>query len=167
MNIQTLNQLLAAMEEQVKVMSDLGALSKKKSQILVDGQMDQLDILLRAEQALIYQMGRLEERRFQLQMDLAVQLNIHASQLTLEHLLKSLTSEHQDLCKKIAEQYTAVARDLNQSNQLNAELIQQAMAYVDFSLQFLGAAGPGSAKTYSAKGQRPTDGKLRRLDNRV
>lgn len=167
MDIQTLNQLLTVMEEQLKVMSDLTALSKKKSQILVDGQMDQLDILLRGEQALIYQMGRLEERRFQLQLELAGQLDIHASQLTLDHLLKSITSEHQDRCKKIAEQYTGVARDLNQSNQLNAELIQQAMAYVDFSLQFLGASAPSSAKTYSSKGQRPTDGKLRRLDNRA
>jgi len=167
LDIQTLNQLLTVMEEQLKVMSDLTAMSKKKSQILVDGHMDQLDILLRGEQALIYQMGRLEERRFQLQMDLAAQLNIHASQLTLDHLLKSISGEHQDRCTKIAEQYTGVARDLSQSNQLNAELIQQAMAYVDFSLQFLGAAGSSSSQTYSSKGQRPTDGKLRRLDNRV
>jgi len=166
-DLHNLNQLLVVMEEQLKVMSDLTVLSKKKSQILVDGQIDQLDILLRGEQALMFQLGRLEERRFQLQVDLAGQLNIHASQLTLDHLLKSLTSEHQERCKKIADQYTGVARDLNQSNQLNAELIQQAMAYVDFSLQFLGAAAPSSAKTYSHKGQRSADGKLRRLDNRV
>ncbi|HWI52427.1 MAG TPA: flagellar protein FlgN [Symbiobacteriaceae bacterium] len=168
MDPQRLNQLLAVMEEQVKIMSDLGALSQKKSLLLVDGNLDELDILLRGEQALIWQMGKLEERRFRLQVEIASELRIHPSQLTLEHLVANVPPEFSPLCQSVAEKYGETAKALMEANQLNTELVQQSMAYVDFSLQLLGARGPATAQVYSAQGYRDQrDAKLRRLDNRV
>lgn len=168
MDPQRLNQLLAAMEEQVKIMSDLSALSRKKSLLLVDGNLDELDILLRGEQALIWQMGKLEERRLRLQMELAAELKIHPGQLTLERLLAQVPPEFGPRCQTVAELYGETAKTLMEVNQLNTELVQQSMAYVDFSLQLLGARGPATAQVYSAQGHRDQrDGKLRRLDNRV
>jgi flagellar biosynthesis/type III secretory pathway chaperone len=162
-----LNQLLAIMEEQTKFMGDLTALSKKKSVVLVDGNLNELDILLRGEQALVWQLGRLEERRFQMQTEVAAQMGIHPSQLTLEKLLTAVPEGFDERCRVVAQQYGDTALELTQVNQLNTELIQQAMAYVDFSLQLLGGRGPGG-QVYSPTGQRgPQDGKLRRLDNRV
>jgi len=163
-----LNQLLATMEEQVKFMTDLTALSQKKAVVLVDGNLDELDILLRGEQALIWQMGKLEERRFRLQVEIAAEVGIHPSQLTLDRLVQSVPAEFGARCRDIAERYGATATTLSQANQLNTELVQQAMAYVDFSLQLLGARGPATAQVYSPQGQRdPKTGALRRLDNRV
>lgn len=164
-----LNQLLALMEEQGKVMADLAVLSKKKSQVLVDGNIPELDILLRGEQALIWQMGRLEERRFQAQIALSRQLGVHASQLTLEKLLTAISPEHGERCKAVATQYAQAAGELSQVNQLNTELIQQAMAYVDFSLQLLGATAPAAGQVYSPRGPRAgtADGKVKRLDSKA
>lgn len=162
-----LNQLLAVMEEQLKLMTDLNALSKKKSQLLVDSNLDELDIILRGEQALIWQMGRLEERRFNGQVDLARQIGIHPTQLTLEKLCEAVPAEFAERCRFVAEHYGKTALELSQVNQLNNELIQQAMAYVDFSLQLLGARGPGG-QVYSPQGNRgKQDEKLRRLDSRA
>ncbi|HWI65845.1 MAG TPA: flagellar protein FlgN [Symbiobacteriaceae bacterium] len=168
MDPQRLSQLLATMEEQVKIMTDLDALSRKKSLLLVDGNLDELDILLRGEQALIWQMGKLEERRFTLQAELAAALRVHPSQLTLERLVASAPPEFGPRCQDVAERYGTTARALMEANQLNTELVQQAMAYADFSLQLLGARSPATAQVYSAQGYRDQrDGKLRRLDNRV
>lgn len=168
MDPQRLSQLLATMEEQVKFMTDLTALSQKKSAILVDGNLDELDILLRGEQALIWQMGKLEERRFRLQVEIAAELGLHPSQLTLDRLVQSVPPEYAARCQDVAERYGASATTLTQANQLNTELVQQAMAYVDFSLQLLGARGPATAQVYSPQGQRDAKtGALRRLDNRV
>lgn len=168
MDPQRLNQLLMVMEEQIKVMSDLKALSQKKSLLLVDGNLEELDVLLRGEQALVWQMGKLEERRFRLQMETASDLKIHPSQLTLERLLSAVPAEFGSRCREVAEAYGETARSLSEVNQLNTELVQQAMAYVDFSLQLLGARSAASAQVYSAQGQRdPREAKLRRLDNRV
>ncbi|HYF93336.1 MAG TPA: flagellar protein FlgN [Symbiobacteriaceae bacterium] len=168
MDPQRLNLLLAAMEEQVKIMSDLSALSQKKSLLLVDGNLDELDILLRGEQALIWQMGKLEERRLRLQAEIAAEMRIHPGQLTLERLVADVPSELAPRCQNVAETYGQTAKRLMEVNQLNTELVQQAMAYVDFSLQLLGARGPATAQVYSPQGYRDQrDAKLRRLDNRV
>lgn len=169
MDPQTLNQLLTLMDEQVKVMADLTALSKKKSEVLVDGNIEELDVLLRGEQALIWQMGRLEDKRFHLQMDLASQLQIHPSQLTLEKLRKSVPADLATRCDAVAERYGATAGELSQVNQLNSELIQQAMAYVDFSLQLMGAGKPTAGQVYSPQGPKPapTGPSRRRLDDRA
>lgn len=168
MDPQRLNQLLAIMEEQTKIMGDLTALSKKKAQVLVDANLDELDILLRGEQALVWQLGRLEERRFQQQAAVAADIGIHSSQVTLERLLTDVPEGYGNRCDEVARQYGETAKELTQVNQLNTELIQQAMAYVDFSLQLLGGRGPATGQVYSPRGQQgPADGKLRRLDNRV
>lgn len=168
MDPQRLNQLLATMEEQTKIMSDLRALSQKKSLLLVDGNLDELDILLRGEQALIWQMGKLEERRFRLQAEIAAELRIHPGQLTLERLIASVPPDFGPRCQSVAEAYGDIAKALTEANQLNTELVQQAMAYVDFSIQLLGGRSPATAQVYSAQGYRDQrDGKLRRLDNRV
>lgn len=168
MDPQTLNQLLAIMEEQMKIMLDLTALSKKKSEVLVSGNLSELDVLLRGEQALLWQMGRHEERRFNLQVELAGQLGIHPSQLTLERLVERVTPDFADRCRGLAGQYGSAAQELMSVNQLNTELIQQAMAYVDFSLQLLGAGNAGAGQVYSPRGSRgQQDAKLRRLDNRI
>lgn len=168
MDPQRLTQLLAVMDEQVKYMADLTALSQRKSQLLVEGNLGELDVLLRGEQALVWQLGKLEERRFSLQVELAADLGVHPSQFTLERLLATIPPEYADRCRQVAGQYGEAATTLAEANQLNTELVQQAMAYVDFSLQMLGARGPASAQVYSPSGQRDSrDGKLRRLDNRV
>ncbi len=168
MDPQVLQQLLALMEEQVKVMSDLAELSRKKSHLLVDGELEGLDVLLRGEQALILQLGRLEDRRFRLQTDLAAQLGIHPSALTLETLLQKVPPAYADRCRQVAEGYSKAADELAHLNHLNADLVQQAMAFLDFSLQLLGVREPPSGRVYSPKGQRTQPGGgLRRLDNRV
>jgi flagellar biosynthesis/type III secretory pathway chaperone len=168
MDPQRLNQLLAIMEEQTKIMGDLTALSKKKAQVLVDANLDELDILLRGEQALVWQLGRLEERRFQQQAAVAADIGIHPSQVTLERLLTDVPEGYGNRCDEVARHYGETAKELTQVNQLNTELIQQAMAYVDFSLQLLGGRGPAAGQVYSPRGQQgQADGKLRRLDNRV
>lgn len=167
METQTLNQLLTVMEEQMKVMDDLTALGQKKSQALVDGKIEQLDVLLRGEQALIWQMGRMEERRFKLQLELAAQMRIHPSQLTLEKLMTNVAADQAERCEAVAQKYGKSAGALSQTNQLNSELVQQAMAYVDFSLQLLGGSGRSAPQIYSSQGRVGPDGKRSRLDNRI
>lgn len=163
-----LNQLLAVLDEQAKIVADLATLGQKKAQALVSGSLDELDILLRGEQALVWQLGKLEEQRFTHQSAVAMQMGIHPGQLTLERLLSAVPGEYTDRCQSLAQRYSRSARTLTKVNHLNTELIQQAMAYVDFSLQLLGGRGPATGQVYSARGERGLHGgPLRRLDNRV
>lgn len=168
MEVQKLSDLLVVMETQLQIMEDLTALCRKQSQVLVKGGLEELDILLQGEQALIWRMGRLEERRFHLQRAVAASMGVHPASLTLERLLSDCPTTHTSRCREIAQRYGSLAEELLEANQQNAELLKQAMAFVDFSMQAMGARDHSHGKVYSPRGkQGSTGGPIRRLDNRV
>lgn len=167
MDAQALEQLLRLMEEQVTLIQDLTELSKRQSQVLVNGKLDELDTLTQGAQAVIWKLGKLEERRFDLQRTVAASLGIHPSQLTLSRLHGALPPELAVRSTALTDSYESATQELVRVNQLNVDLTQQAMAYVDFSLQLLGASGPGSS-IYSPTGRGPQGGEpRRRLDNKA
>lgn len=167
MDEKALQQLLGLMEEQVKLIQDLTELSKRQSQVLVTGQLDELDTLTGGAQAVIWKLGKLEEKRFNLQTAVAAGLGIHPSQLTLSRLHAALPPDLAQRSTALADAYGAATQELVRVNQLNVDLTQQAMAYVDFSLQLLGASTP-SGSVYSPTGRGPQGNEpRRRLDNKA
>jgi flagellar biosynthesis/type III secretory pathway chaperone len=167
MNEKAVQQLLALMEEQVKLIEDLTELSKRQSQVLVNGKLDELDVLTGGAQAVIWKLGKLEEKRFELQTAVAAELGIHPSQLTLSRLHAALPPDLAERSIALAEAYGAATQELSRVNQLNVDLTQQAMAYVDFSLQLLGASTP-SGSVYSPTGRGPQGSEpRRRLDSKA
>lgn len=167
MDEMALQQLLGLMEEQVKLIQDLTELSKRQSQVLVGGQLDELDALTQGAQAVIWKLGKLEEKRFALQATVAAGLGIHPSQLSLSRLLAALPPALVERSTVLAEAYGSATQELVRVNQLNVDLTQQAMAYVDFSLQLLGASAP-SGSVYSPTGRGPQGNEpRRRLDNKA
>lgn len=167
MDEKALQQLLGLMEEQVKLIHDLTELSKRQSQVLVNGKLDELDALTGGAQAVIWKLGKLEEKRFDLQSVVAAGLGIHPSQLTLARLHEALPSDLAERSSAVLEAYGTATQELVRVNQLNVDLTQQAMAYVDFSLQLLGASAP-SGSVYSPTGRGPQGNEpRRRLDNKA
>lgn len=166
MDEQAIGQLLSLMEEQVKLIQDLTELSKRQSQVLVGGQLAELDALTGGAQAVIWKLGKLEEKRFDLQTVVATGLGIHPSQLTLSRLQAALPPALAERSAVVAEAYGTASQELVRVNQLNVDLTQQAMAYVDFSLQLLGASAP-SGSVYSPTGRGPGNEPRRRLDNKA
>lgn len=167
MDEQATGQLLSLMEEQVKLIQDLTELSKRQSQVLVGGQLAELDALTGGAQAVIWKLGKLEEKRFDLQTAVAAGLGIHPSQLTLSRLQAALPPTLAERSAALADAYGTATQELVRVNQLNVDLTQQAMAYVDFSLQLLGASAPGGS-VYSPTGRGPQGNEpRRRLDNKA
>lgn len=167
MDEKALQQLLGLMEEQVKLIHDLTELSKRQSQVLVNGKLDELDALTGGAQAVIWKLGKLEEKRFDLQSVVAAGLGIHPSQLTLSRLHEALPPNLAERSSALVDAYGTATQELVRVNQLNVDLTQQAMAYVDFSLQLLGASAP-SGSVYSPTGRGPQGNEpRRRLDNKA
>jgi flagellar biosynthesis/type III secretory pathway chaperone len=168
LDTESVRQMMGVMEEQLRVIDDLTAVGKKKSEVLVGGDLQRLDILLRGEQALIWHMKQLEERRFRLAVAMASQMGTHPSALTLDSVIAGLPDDDRAECKTVVNRFSRTAEELAEVNQLNADLVQQAMAYVDYTLQAFGAGRRSTGKVYSPAGpQGLRERKLHRLDNRV
>lgn len=167
MDVTLLQQLLGLMEEQVKLLQDLLEVGKRQTQVLVVGKLDELDTLTGGAQALIWKLGKIEEKRFAHQATVAAAMGIHPSQLTLSRLHAALSTEMAERCTALSDAYTAATQELVRVNQVNVDLTQQAMAYVDYSLQLMGASAP-SGTVYSPTGRGPQGHEpRRRLDNRA
>jgi flagellar biosynthesis/type III secretory pathway chaperone len=167
MDVTLLQQLLGLMEEQVKLLQDLIELGKRQSTVLVSGKLDELDTMTGGAQALIWKLGKIEEKRFALQAAAAAVLGIHPSQLTLSRLHEALPADLAARSTALSDAYGGATQELVRVNQLNVDLTQQAMAYVDYSLQLFGASMP-SGTVYSPTGRGPQgQEQRRRLDNRA
>lgn len=167
MDLNALNRLLTVMEGQAALMDSLVELGRAAAAVLVAGDLPRLEGYLRGEQALIWQIGRLEERRFHLQQEVAASLQLHPGALTLQRLLQQCPPAEASRCQTVADRFSTVVGELARVNQLNGELIQQAMAFVDFAIAALGGRETGG-QIYSPEGSKgQAESRLRRLDSRV
>lgn len=168
MDGERLAELRAALAAELHLLEDLVALEAKKTAVLVAGQAAELDVLVKGEQVLVWQLGKAEERRQALLQLLAPDLGLPAAHVTLTGLAERLPpaagSELADLHRRCG----AACAELARRNRQNGELIQGALAYVEFALQTLQpGAVPGSVYTAAAQRDLPRRGAPGRLDGRA
>lgn len=151
MNISHLDEMLRYLDEQAKIVSDLIALARKKADVIVKGDMQTLDLLVKGEQKLVWHLGRAEEQRVKIHQQLAASLGISPVALTMSLVIEHAPAERKEQLEEGMRAYTQILQEYQELNELNMQLAQQALAYVDFSLQVM-EARPAQGKVYSAQG---------------
>ncbi|BDG61745.1 flagellar protein FlgN [Caldinitratiruptor microaerophilus] len=146
-------ELMEAMEAQLSILDDLLAIQRKKTDVLVAGRADELEVLVRGEQVLIWRLARAEERRQHLQEALAGALGIPPQELTLRRLVEEAGADLRQPLEAIQDRYARTVTELQKCNSLNHDLIQNALAYVDFALSLL-QGPPPQGDTYTPDGRR-------------
>jgi flagellar biosynthesis/type III secretory pathway chaperone len=169
--VEHVEQMLSVIEQQIAVMRDLSELSRKKSRVIVNGDLPTLDTLLKGEQALAFRLGRLEEQRVSLQTRLARAEGLPPEALRLEEIFPRVPTETAERCAVVADQFAEAVDTLQFHNRVNSDLIQQALAFTEYNLAVLGARSAGRGQTeYAPKGrtnvQRKPDA-AKRLDGRA
>jgi len=149
---ETMDNLTEILEAQSDIYRALVELAAKKRQVLVDGSLEGLNAVVRAEQALLWRAGRFEERRAALQERLASELGVAPGEMTLQTLVDHLQDKDAARCRRLSRQLRESVDQLQQVNQVNRELITQSLAYVNLSLRLL-ARAEGGSPTYEVSGR--------------
>jgi flagellar biosynthesis/type III secretory pathway chaperone len=128
-----LKNLMSVLEQEYKVYEEILKLSKKKTDIIVEGRIAELDNVVKLEQALVAQISRIDtQRELVLNEIVPEKKDINISEL------KSYADEAQ---KKSLEEYqkklTQLIDEMKHVNQLNAKLINNSLEYIDFSLNLI------------------------------
>lgn len=169
MHAQLWNQLDTAMDGQLRILNDLLEMERKKTEVLLVGKPTDLEVLIKGEQLLTWQLARSEEQRQSVQEELAGALGLTTDQVTLNRVIAAAPPDHRDRLEHLASDYHEVCAALDSQNARNSELIKGALAYFDFAAQVLrGSSTPGTV--YSASGptrQEPARRDPRYLDNRT
>lgn len=132
----TCQELIKILEEQKRIYSCLMDLSGQKQQHLIKGNLDALNEVTKQEEMLIFQLGKLEEKRESCFGRLA-EVGRFDRNCTLKEILPQLSQNSREKLEQIQEDFSALIHELGQLNQENTDLIQQSLRFVNFTVETL------------------------------
>lgn len=135
---QTWQNLIFLLHKTADLYDELLRISQNKKQVLVSGKADNLPPLVKEEEVLVVQAGKFETARQQIIAELAVHYGCTPEELNLTELEKAAQAvEMQDEVRKAGERLKTIVTELRKMNELNAELTQQALFFVNCSINLL------------------------------
>lgn len=158
------DKLVAVLDQTVELYQAILDISRRKREILIAVKPQELEALTKQEEALILQVGKLEATRGKLAGELAAASGVSADGLTLAAMQQLAGPAVADRLGKIAGELARIMEELAPVNQLNAELIQRALGYINYNINLLtrSTAGP----TYAPRGKGNNEAQIRKLVDR-
>ncbi len=152
-------ELLDVLKEESKLYDELVDLSKIKKDYVIKNDTDNLKELTSKENLMAGKIQRLERKRLSLIKDISYVLNEKESNITLASLANIISDkpESQEL-KNVAEHLKQTLSELKQLNEQNRVLIENALEYIDFSMNVIRSTFDAQPTVFSAKGEQITPG---------
>lgn len=159
--------MLEILGEQVAAYRTLNEIALAKQKALVDGRIDDLMEVMQREEVEVARLQTLEDARYQQQIAMGEAVGLVPDDVTVTRLIEILSRQGGTLASSLRqrqEELLGVMAEVSRLNELNGRLIQQSLAFVNFSLDLL--LEPDTA-TYGAGGrQQHGRGGRARLVNR-
>lgn len=129
----SVEQLILALNKEYEIYQDYLGLAKKKRDMIVSGNVKELDKLTTQEQNTIEIIGKIDQIRTSIVGNLLYELNIeYVEDLT------ELTSYFEDSYKlqvlDIKIKLETLLGEIQNLNELNSKLIQQSLDYIEFNM---------------------------------
>ena len=114
-------------------------LSKKKTPVIIKGEVDELQKITDEEQTVVNRISHLEKKREQVMDDIAEVINRDVKTLKLSYLIQMLEKrpKERDALALIHDRLKATVGELVMINNQNRELIRQSLDIVDFNLNLI------------------------------
>ncbi len=135
-NTPRVGELISILQEQKKIYEDLLDLSRQKQKILIKGDISALEGITAQEEVLVFQTGKLEEKREQCLSSLAEAYG-WVQEKTLADFLPLVSTEKRVELEKIHEDFSMCLNDLRRLNHENTELLEQSLQFVNFTVDVL------------------------------
>lgn len=157
-------KLIALLTEMIGLYRAILELSRQKRELLIAVKPQELEAVTKQEELLILQVGKLEAARGRLTQEIAVASGRKSAALTLAELKELAGPAESEKLEAIAADLDRIMQELAPINQLNADLIQRALGFINYNLNLLtqSAAGP----TYAPGGRNVQDSPQRKLVDR-
>jgi len=144
-------------EEENQIYKDILDISRRKTQIIVDGKVSKLDHLTKTEQQMVVTIGRLEEEREEVIRKIAVHTGVERERIDMDFLKNRLNERLRDKFSKVLEEISLTLDELKKLNDFNSELIKKSLEYINFSINLI--ADNSSRHIYSnGKGKDEKEG---------
>ncbi len=132
---------------------DMLEISKSKKDVIVKGKVAELDKLVKLEQNMIFDIGQLERKREAEVAKLCATLGMNSSSINISELMKVLRPEQNRKLEAAQDKLRKVLAELKTVNDLNGQLIQQSLEYIDYSINLVAGAGMETGSLYEDLGK--------------
>jgi flagellar biosynthesis/type III secretory pathway chaperone len=131
-------QLIAIFDELLQAHEALLSLANEKKEILIQGELDKLSVLMGKEWRWIQRIESLEKERMSHVTAIAREKGMAEESLKAHHLPSLLGDPFLSArIKGLIERLTSVLDELKKANDLNAQLLRQSLAFVQLTLDVI------------------------------
>ena len=116
------------LENQLNIHRDLARLSDKLTDVIKNGEIKELDEILKFQQTMIMTLGKLEEERMKAVAELG------EKDLTITRLIDMADDELAGRLETIFEELLEVIEEQRRLNHINNKLLKTNLEYVEFTL---------------------------------
>ncbi|MCX7923032.1 MAG: flagellar protein FlgN [Clostridia bacterium] len=152
MDIQILNELISVLEQEIKVYESILQIARNKTSIIIEGKVAELENIVKIEQSLVLQMGRLENIRENLVEKISTNIGINSSDLTISELVNHVKGNEVQKLVTCQDSLNNIITDIKNTNEVNSKLIKNSLDYIDFSLNVMTNIGTTS-NNYGSTGE--------------
>lgn len=142
-------RLILALEKDCQVYEEILKLGEEKKQVIVDGNIHQLEAMTKREQALIASLMKLEDIRDMVVGDLMKQHGITKVE-TLDDVITHVPPQFQTKLKAVKRRLSNIMKDVKIVNTANGSLIEQSLEIIDFNVNLMSNFGQRETN-YSGK----------------
>lgn len=125
---QTMEQVAHILKEELDIYRELVEVSERLTDVILNGEIKELDEILRVQQTMIMTLGKLEEERAK-----AVS-GLWRDDLVMTDLIAEAEGELADRLEGLLEELLKTVEEQKRLNDINSKLIKTNLEYVEFTL---------------------------------
>lgn len=132
---------------------DMLEMSKSKKRIIVEGKVADLDKIVKLEQNMIFNIGQLEKKREEEVAKLCRSLELNRNRINISELMQILQPEQKKELEDIQSKLRDILSELKSVNDINGQLIEQSLEYIDYSINLVAGTGMETGSLYEDIGK--------------
>lgn len=150
--MENLDKLIDLLNQQKDIYLDLLDISKKKTEVIIEANVAELENITKIEQVLILKMGKLEESFDTILKDMKLQLSIEDDKVNMSSIIDLLEEPDKNKLDSIRNDMFNIIKELEKTNKHNSGLIKNSLDYIDFSINLFSNSNSVSSTGYANSG---------------
>ena len=156
---QSITDLCTLLQEQKDVLGNMLELAKEERQIIISGESDKLEGVIRLELRELNKLGAIEKKRLALHKDIAAELGLRDSDITVSKIAKKVEQNERDAIRKLQKELTPLIEEHTAVNMENRELIKAHIEYSETMLELMVGSEDPLNNMYGGDGRAAPDKK--------
>lgn len=150
-----IEELISVLEAETGCYDQLLTMANNKKDVIIQGNVPSLQEITEKEQEVAGRLVRLERKREESLKDICIVTNKKPAEMTITKIIEILNGQEkeQNQLKKISSKLATQLTDLKKINDLNQQLLQQSLDYIDFTMNAIQSSRSNPmGNQYQAKG---------------